>query len=139
MRRSARGGVSALEAAGGWKLGRGRRPNKPETNEPLVPSKYATYGGESAIVTYALLAAGQNTQSEPIKKAVDWLEHVDLHGTYAIGLRAQVWNMLPEKERSRLLRLPAIGTAISSFSGGLGKGLTRGFTPISMEPTPAAP
>ncbi|HWE04683.1 MAG TPA: DUF4159 domain-containing protein, partial [Tepidisphaeraceae bacterium] len=59
------------------------------------------WGGETAIVTYALLAAGENPQDPAIKKAVEWLEAEDLHGTYAVGLRAQVWNLMPVAARTK--------------------------------------
>jgi hypothetical protein len=59
------------------------------------------WGGETAIITYALLAAGENPQDPAIKKAIEWLEGEDLHGTYAVGLRSQVWNLLPVIARTK--------------------------------------
>src|ERR1700710_2258794 len=60
--------LSQQKPDGSWE--NGPRLDKPETTQEFVPSKYATYGGETSIVTYALLAAGQSAESEPIKKAV---------------------------------------------------------------------
>jgi hypothetical protein len=103
------------------------RLNKPETTVEGVPSTYATYGGETAIVTYALLAAGQGAQSEPMKKAIAWLEHVDLHGTYAIGLRAQVWNLLPETDHTKLMAFARDRDRDYVYFGRITKGTNAGF------------
>ena len=59
------------------------------------------WGGETAIATYALLAAGQKITDPPLKKAVEWLEGEDLHGTYAVGLRSQVWNYFPDNSTAK--------------------------------------
>src|SRR5690349_10443058 len=52
-------------------------------------------GGETALATYALLAAGESYQEPRLQKAIEFLKKVDMVGTYAIGLRAQVWLHLP--------------------------------------------
>ena len=59
------------------------------------------WGGLTAMATYALLAAGQNPQDERVARAVTWLLENELNGTYAVGLRAQVWQFLPEKHPQR--------------------------------------
>src|SRR6478609_182821 len=51
-------------------------------------------GGNTAMATYALLAAGDGPQEEHIKKAVAWLTKADITGIYALGLRCQVWPYL---------------------------------------------
>src|SRR5687768_1747244 len=53
------------------------------------------WGGWTAIATYALLAGGDSHQDEHIQKAVRWLGRAKVTGTYAVGLRAQVWTYLP--------------------------------------------
>ena len=53
------------------------------------------FGGHTAIATYALLVAGVKPKDPAITKAIAWLESNDIHGTYAVGLRAQVWNSFP--------------------------------------------
>jgi hypothetical protein len=55
------------------------------------------WGGWTAIATYALLAAGEKPAANPkLQAAVEWLKKNDkITGTYAVGLRAQVWNLLP--------------------------------------------
>lgn len=60
------------------------------------------WGGLTAMATYALLAAGENPQDPRLAKAINWLLDADLVGTYAIGLRAQVWQFLPEKHPQRV-------------------------------------
>ena len=69
------------------------------------PSVGAKWGGETAIATYALCAAGE-LQSENVKKAIEWLENADLHGTYAVGLRSQVWSFIPAaaQEQGQIIR-----------------------------------
>src|SRR5665213_3310589 len=36
-----------------------------------------------------------------MRRAIDWLIGEDLHGTYAVGLRAQVWNLFPGLYRTK--------------------------------------
>ncbi|MDB5333243.1 MAG: Prenyltransferase and squalene oxidase repeat protein [Phycisphaerales bacterium] len=76
---------------------------KPKWPKDGGPSEAAKWGGETAIATYALLAAtnGQNFQEPQMQKAIKWLEANDLHGTYAVGLRSQVWLLIPDGARSK--------------------------------------
>ena len=60
------------------------------------------WGGLTAMATYALLAAGENPQDPRLAKAIDWLLEKEITGTYAVGLRAQVWQFLPEKHPQRV-------------------------------------
>jgi hypothetical protein len=50
-----------------------------------------TWGGYTAIATYALLASGVSTNDPQIIKAVNFLKTADIIGNYALGLRLQVW------------------------------------------------
>ena len=54
-----------------------------------------SFGGFTALCTYALLASGENPQDKRIDEAVKFLENADVMGIYALGLRAQVWLLLP--------------------------------------------
>jgi hypothetical protein len=55
------------------------------------------YGGYTAIATYALLAAGEDPKDNPkLDAAIKWLLKADLHGTYAVALRSQVWLLTPQ-------------------------------------------
>lgn len=53
------------------------------------------WGGQTALTTYALLAAGESPQDPRIRKAVDWLSKAEIEGIYALGMRAQIWHYLP--------------------------------------------
>src|SRR3569623_1737790 len=57
------------------------------------------WGGETALVTYALIAAGESPQEPRMAQALKWLQVNDLTGTYAVAMRAQIWNLLPPAKR----------------------------------------
>ncbi|MGB7158179.1 MAG: DUF4159 domain-containing protein, partial [Tepidisphaeraceae bacterium] len=57
--------------------------------------KGGQWGGETALATYALLAAGESPQDERLAKAIDFLKKADLIGVYALALRAHVYLLLP--------------------------------------------
>ena len=53
------------------------------------------WGGRTALVTYALLAAGERPLDPRILKATSWLRKANIEGNYALGMRANVWLNLP--------------------------------------------
>src|SRR5256885_4191449 len=53
-------------------------------------------GGRTALVTYALLAAGESPQNPKVKSAVDFLLKQKPPGIYTLGLRCNVWFLLPQ-------------------------------------------
>ncbi len=56
------------------------------------------WGGQTSIVTYALLAAGEDPGQNPkLQASIDGLAQANLNGVYAIGMRAQVWLNLPRR------------------------------------------
>lgn len=57
------------------------------------------WGGVTAIVVYSLMAAGENPQDKRLAEAIEWLKKADISGTYALGMRAQIWNLLPSNRR----------------------------------------
>jgi hypothetical protein len=63
------------------------------------------WGGLSALATYALLAGGEDPADQRIAKAVQILAQADLTGTYALAMRAQVWNAMPTRRRQEFLAL----------------------------------
>lgn len=65
----------------------------------------STWGGATAVVTYALLAAGESSQEPRLAKAIAFLKSAELIGTYAVGFRAQVWQFLPNTPERRKLAL----------------------------------
>jgi hypothetical protein len=52
--------------------------------------------GLTALAVYALLASGESPQDARIQKAVDYLQKTDATGVYALGVRCQVWLLLPQ-------------------------------------------
>ena len=75
---------SVQGANGAWEAGQGGGAH--ETSQ---------VGGQTAMVTYALLAAGESPQDQRMKAAIQYLQTVPMRGTYASGMRAQIWNYLP--------------------------------------------
>jgi hypothetical protein len=53
-----------------------------------------SWGGYTAMATYALLASGVSTNDPHIVQAVDFLKKADIIGIYAIGVRLQVWLLM---------------------------------------------
>lgn len=54
-------------------------------------------GGETAIVVYALMQAGQSHQSPQLQKAIQWLRQKYADKTYSVGIRCHVWASLPDE------------------------------------------
>ncbi|HYE18002.1 MAG TPA: DUF4159 domain-containing protein [Tepidisphaeraceae bacterium] len=54
----------------------------------------AQWGGLSSMAVYGLLAAGENPQSPKLAAAIDWLNKADVVGTYAMGMKLQMWNYI---------------------------------------------
>ena len=86
------------------------QPTVTDNHGKVVP--YINYGGRSALAMYALLAAGEKHTDPRMKRALNWLSMMDCQGTYALGLRNQVWAILPanlgrdllKKDAERLVR-----------------------------------
>jgi hypothetical protein len=51
--------------------------------------------GQTALAVYALLSAGESRHDPRIAPAIEYLKKTDTTGVYALGLRCQVWLMLP--------------------------------------------
>jgi hypothetical protein len=81
----------SLQKNGNWELS----PTPDVTETAGYSVKNGQYGGLTAIATYALLAAGDDPQSDRLKAAIAFLKRVHIRGIYAMGLRAQVWNSIP--------------------------------------------
>jgi len=89
----------AAEKGDNWEVG--GAPDKKGLSDKGEFSEAAQYGGRSAMATYTLLAAGEKPKESPkLAAAIKWLMKADMRGTYAVALRAQVWNLIePSKER----------------------------------------
>ncbi len=62
-------------------------------NDP--PPKDLQFTGRTALAVFALLSAGERQTNPQLAAAVEWLKNHETRGTYALGMRAQVWNMIP--------------------------------------------
>src|SRR5262245_51162851 len=51
--------------------------------------------GQTALAVYALLSVGESRQDPRIAPAIAYLKKTDTTGVYALGVRCQVWLMLP--------------------------------------------
>jgi hypothetical protein len=61
----------------------------------------AQFGGTTALATYALLDSGMSPLDPQIAPAIEFLKNADMIGIYAIGLRCQVWRLLPQNASVR--------------------------------------
>src|SRR5215216_6068575 len=103
-----------VQQNGNWEL----VPNPVNQDGPDVKGKQ--WGGLTAMATYALLAAEQNPQDKRLAEAITWLLKQDgITGTYAVGLRAQVWQFLPEKHPQRNLIRAAVKRDRDLLLGGM--------------------
>lgn len=82
------------------------------------------WGGQTAIATYALLAAGENPQHPQLKRAIEFLKQADIIGVYALGMRAQVWALIP---MDASVRAAAIRDANLIAAATKTEGNARGF------------
>ena len=67
---------------------------KPDANGKF-PGDVKQAGGPTALAVYALLTAGESPTDARIVKAVDYLKKTQSNGTYAIGLRANAYALMP--------------------------------------------
>jgi hypothetical protein len=81
---------SARRAAGIW-----------DPKNPAKAAKPVHWGGETALATYALLAAGESRQDPKLAKAIQFSTTTPMVGIYSLGLRAQIWRYLPEGNQTR--------------------------------------
>ncbi len=59
------------------------------------------WGGKTAVIAYALIAAGEDVHSPKLAKAIGWLRKADMVGVYALGTRCQVWLLMPQTDDTR--------------------------------------
>ena len=74
--------------------------------------------GQTALAVYALLCAGESAQDERIAPALEYLRKTPATGVYALGLRCQIWLMLPPTNEVR--------AAMNRDANVLVRGLKRG-------------
>jgi hypothetical protein len=54
----------------------------------------AQFGGLTAMATYGLLAAGESPQDPRMQRAINWLMKNEIIGTYAMGMKLQIFNYM---------------------------------------------
>ncbi|MEM7229270.1 MAG: DUF4159 domain-containing protein [Planctomycetota bacterium] len=67
----------------------------PEWNDIHGPASQR--GGYTALISFALLQAGESYQNPRLNGAIEYLTTLELEGTYAMALRTMVWAKLPPK------------------------------------------
>lgn len=111
------------EYNGNWE----RHPAKPtpaELAEDPHSALAGNWGGETALVVYALLAAGESPTDPRLVKPIQFLQTADLTGTYALGIRAQLYTLLPQTRENRLAaERDAARFEAALFKEGAAKGL----------------
>lgn len=65
-------------------------------------------GGLACIATYALLAAGESPQDARMKSAIELVKGLELEGTYAIAMRAQMYPFLSRQGNVDFIRRDAL-------------------------------
>ena len=75
---------------------RERMADRPDQIQP-AGARGGQWGGLTALATYALLASGEDPENEKLARAINGLASAEITGTYALGVRAQVWLLLPRK------------------------------------------
>lgn len=97
--------------------------------------KSVQWGGRTALVTYALLAAGEKPQTPKMQDAIKFLKQAEMHGTYAIGLRSQIWHMIPKTRdldiavrRDMDLLIEGVHTADNN------RGMYNYWSPVGLNP-----
>ncbi len=70
------------------------------TKDPHNPNG-AQFSGRTALVVLALLSSGESPQDPRLKPAIDFLLKTRTEGVYALGLRCQVWSLIPSTPASR--------------------------------------
>ena len=91
--------------------------------EPANPAS-GQWGGFSAIATYALLDAGESWKDKRIRDALEWLNKAPMTGTYAVALRSQVWQYLPQTKGVKEAAQRDCGMLLSGMKS---KGDARGM------------
>jgi hypothetical protein len=82
------------------------------------------WGGLTAMATYALLAAGESPQNPQVAKAIAFLDRAEITGTYAMGMKLNIWNYIERltPDQKEVLRKDAtlLLTAVKRNPGNAG-------------------
>jgi hypothetical protein len=77
------------------------KPSQAEADQYPNGVSGGQWGGETALVVYALLASGESPMDSRLTKAIAFLQTADIKGMYALGLRAQLYDFLPPSKKVR--------------------------------------
>ena len=82
------------------------------------------WGGLTAISVYALLAAGESpSENKALAEGIEFLKKAKLTGSYSLGIRCQVWMLLPPTaETKALMRRDATQLQAMMKTQGVAKG-----------------
>src|SRR4051812_41320916 len=81
-------------------------------------------GGRTALVVYSLLAAGESPQNPKLKSGIDFLLKQKPEGVYTLGLRCNVWFLLPQTpEVKEIYRADALHLQSAMHVKGKARGL----------------
>jgi len=100
--------VYSVQTKDQWDLPRPGPPAMPNAAgmiNQLDIQNSSQWGGMTALATYAMLASGDSPQDPKLAGAIEFLKKADVRGTYALGVRAQVWNSLPRSLHKQTLEL----------------------------------
>ena len=67
------------------------------------PPKNPRYGGRTALCVYALLTARKDHRDPAIQRGLSWLSKANLHGTYAVAMRACAYSAFKDRRIQPLL------------------------------------
>lgn len=88
---------------------------------PAAPGKKpnthteAQYTGTTALVLLALLNSGESANDPRIKQAIDFVLKNPTQGTYALGIRCQLWLALPQTPQIRAQMQKDLQILLTSF------------------------
>ncbi|HEY8749344.1 MAG TPA: DUF4159 domain-containing protein [Tepidisphaeraceae bacterium] len=117
--KNARAHIYSLQREGGrWEKDPTRQGDQ---HSEYIHMQGDTYGGYTALATYALLASGESPNDKRIKAAVEFLKQVDIVGIYAIAMRCQVWLLIPHES-------PQMRALIQRDAEALFRGINDGKT-----------
>jgi hypothetical protein len=84
--------LSHQQSSGQWELDAARVGN----DHNWTKMQGDTFGGYTSLATYALLTSGSRSDDVPIQHAVAFLKKTDITGTYALGCRLEVYQMMSQ-------------------------------------------
>ena len=112
------------QANGNWEEVQKRQPRNREQSVSGQDISSTQWGGQTALAVFALLVAGERAQDPRLAPAIEFLKKADMIGTYALGIRCQVWFMLPQTDEIKSLMRKDMQKLIGLMKT---QGAARGF------------